>query len=91
MEIMDILIWFGGLWGGSVVIGLLIGYYTDRIMSVVSGLMSLAIAVVLTYLVHSVLIQSGDISWALIAVGIASFFSGLFGYISGVESTRPER
>jgi p-aminobenzoyl-glutamate transporter AbgT len=38
------------------------------------GLISLVISVVVTYGVHMI-IPSGDVQWALIAVAIAAFFS----------------
>ncbi|WGI18036.1 hypothetical protein [Methanonatronarchaeum sp. AMET-Sl] len=89
MDFSGALVWFIGLWGISILVGVVIGYALNQLMSVLAGAISLAIAVLITYLVHALLIQSGDITWALIAVGVAAFFSGMFGYLNGVESTKP--
>jgi len=42
-----------------------------------AGGISLIIGVVITYIIH-LITPSGDLSWALIAVAIASFCSGFF-------------
>ncbi|MFB6246365.1 MAG: hypothetical protein ABEI74_02105 [Candidatus Pacearchaeota archaeon] len=43
----------------------------------ISGLISVVIGTGITYLV-SLVIQTSELKWALIAVAIASFFSGFF-------------
>jgi bacteriorhodopsin len=45
----------------------------------ISGLIGAFIGLVITYGVHAALISSEDITWALYAVGMASFFSAGFG------------
>ena len=50
-------------------------YYKDH--PAVHGLVSTVIGTGITYGVHQVY-PSGDITWALVAVAIASFFSGTF-------------
>jgi hypothetical protein len=51
---------------------------TDLKPELFSGVISLAIALAVTYAV-SFAVPTKDLQWALIAVGIASFFSGFFG------------
>lgn len=45
----------------------------------ISGVTSLIISLVVTYGV-SLAYPTGDLQWALTAVGFASFFSGFFGH-----------
>lgn len=45
---------------------------------VISGLISVIAGLLITYAYHSLVTASGDIQWAMIAVGIASFFSAFF-------------
>ncbi|MFB6209644.1 MAG: hypothetical protein ABEJ56_05935 [Candidatus Nanohaloarchaea archaeon] len=42
-----------------------------------NGLLSSAIALIFTYLV-SMVVPNPELTWAMIAVGFASFFSGFF-------------
>ncbi|MFB6245642.1 MAG: hypothetical protein ABEJ03_04840 [Candidatus Nanohaloarchaea archaeon] len=46
--------------------------------AVLKGLIGSAIAVVITLVFHSLVISTSELSWALIAVTIGSFFSGFF-------------
>lgn len=55
--------------------------------SIVSGLISVVVGVAVTALVAQ-FIATSDLEWALIAVGFASFFSGLGGYIAGHQQER---
>lgn len=50
--------------------------------SAVKGLVTAGIGVAFTLLFHNFLVASGDIEWALFAVGFASFFAGFFGDIT---------
>lgn len=47
----------------------------------VSGTISAILGAAITYGFHSLITQSADIQWALIAVVVASFFSGFFSTI----------
>jgi len=47
--------------------------------SVISGVVGLVVAVIMTVLVAQAITPPWDLVGALIAVGVASFFSGFFG------------
>lgn len=49
----------------------------DRYYPLFSGLVSLGVALTATY-AASFVVPTGDLEWAMTAVGFASFFSGLF-------------
>jgi len=65
-------------WTIILIIGFLLSRFLDKKKAFFSGLVSIIIASVITYGVHSFWISSGDIIWALVAVGYASFSSGMF-------------
>lgn len=54
--------------------------------ALLSGIIAVVIALIITYLV-SLVIPTADLNWALIAVGIASFCSGLAGHLSGASQS----
>jgi len=60
----------------------------DTEESLISGFTSALVAVLAAYIV-SFMIPAGDLTWALIAVGVASFFSGFFSryYAGGAMGT----
>ena len=45
---------------------------------VISGFISVIAGLLITYAYHTLVKASGDIQWAMIAVGISSFFSAFF-------------
>lgn len=49
--------------------------------AVISGLVAVVVGVIATFIVE-IFIPTANLDWALIAVGFASFFSGLAGYLS---------
>jgi hypothetical protein len=55
--------------------------------ALLSGVVSVIIALIITYLV-SLVIPTGDLRWAMIAVGIGSFASGFAGHLSGASQSR---
>ena len=65
-------------WLIILIAGALLGKYLKPLKSFYSGLISLVIAVVITYLVHLIIISNSNLIWAIIAVSYASFFSGFF-------------
>ena len=65
-------------WIIILVLGFIIARYLKPFDSFYSGIISLVIATVITYVIHSFWIASNNLIWALIAVSHASFWSGLF-------------
>jgi len=55
--------------------------------SVIAGLISIVVGIAVAALVAQI-IATADLEWALIAVGFASFFSGLGSYIAGQQQER---
>ncbi|MDY6761783.1 MAG: hypothetical protein SVY41_01930 [Candidatus Nanohaloarchaea archaeon] len=54
----------------------------EYIEEVTSGLISILVAIAVTY-AASIVFPTSNLGWALIAVGFASFFSGFFGRYYG--------
>jgi hypothetical protein len=50
--------------------------------ALLTGVIAAVIALIITYLV-SLVIPTDELTWAMIAVGIGSFISGVAGYLSG--------
>jgi hypothetical protein len=50
--------------------------------AIIAGIIAILFGVGATFIVDQIT-ASDDLSWALIAVGFASFFAGAAGYISG--------
>ena len=55
--------------------------------TIIAGIVSILIGVTTTYIVGQ-FIPSADLTWALVAVTFASFFSGVGSYASGFMQTR---
>lgn len=69
-------------WIIILIIGFLLARYLKPFKSFYSGIISLIIGTIITYLIHIVWIASGSIIWSLIAVSHASFWAGLFSHIN---------
>ena len=69
-------------WIIILIIGFLLARYLKPFKAFYSGIISLVIGVIITYLVHSLWIASSNILWALIAVSHASYWAGLFTHIN---------
>jgi len=65
-------------WIIILILGSIIARFLKPFESFYSGIISLVIATIITYFIHSFWIVSNNIIWALIAVSHASFWSGLF-------------
>ena len=68
-------------WIIILVLGVIISRYLELLDVFYSGLISLIIAVVVTYGIHAWIFPAGNLIWALIAVSHASFWSGVFSTI----------
>lgn len=69
-------------WLIILILGFLLARYIKPFESFYSGIMSLIIAVIITYLIHNLWIASNSLIWSLIAVSHASFWAGLFTHIN---------
>ena len=69
-------------WIIILIIGFLLARQLKPFKAFYSGIISLVIGTIITYLVHSVWIASSSILWSIIAVSHASFWSGLFTHIN---------
>jgi len=65
-------------WIIILILGSIIARFLKPFESFYSGIISLVIATIITYFIHSFWIASNNLIWALIAVSHASFWSGLF-------------
>ena len=65
-------------WIIILVLGFILARFLKPFESFYSGIISLIIGTVITYIVHSIWIASSDLIWALIAVSHASFWAGMF-------------
>ena len=65
-------------WIIILVLGFILARSLKAMESYYSGIISLVIGVVISYVVHSFIIASGDFIWALIAISYASFCAGMF-------------
>ena len=50
--------------------------------AIIAGIIAILFGVGATFIID-LITASGDLNWALIAVGFASFFAGAAGYVSG--------
>ena len=65
-------------WIIILVLGFILARFLKPFDSFYSGIISLVIATIVTYIVHSVWIASSNLIWSLIAVSHASFWAGMF-------------
>ncbi len=52
--------------------------------AIVSGIIGLLVGLAATYIIN-LIIPTTNLGWRLIAVGFATFFSGVFGYLGGAK------
>lgn len=69
-------------WVIILIIGFILARYLKSFESFYSGIISLIIAAIITYLIHNFWIASNSLIWSLIAVSHASFWAGLFTHIN---------
>jgi predicted membrane-bound spermidine synthase len=55
--------------------------------AIIAGIVAVIFAVIATLIVDA-LLPTSNLTWALIAVGFASFFAGLAGYLSGQDRSQ---
>ena len=65
-------------WIIILILGAIIANYLRTFEIFYSGIISLIIAAVITYGIHILIIPAGNLIWALVAVGHASFWAGFF-------------
>jgi hypothetical protein len=66
-------------------IGAALAFFIKPFGSFYAGLIGLAIGALVTLGVHQ-LNPGKDLQWAMIAVGAAAYFAGMFGFIAGHRS-----
>lgn len=68
-------------WIIILIIGFFLSRFLDKKGAFFSGLASIIMGSIITYGVHAFWTSSSDLLWAMIAVGHASFWSGMFSNI----------
>lgn len=71
-------------WGIALVLAAVISYLVKPMKAFNAGLIAMVFGIIITYGI-SLVMSTNNLEWALIAVGYASMFAGLAGYLSGVK------
>ncbi|MCJ7450218.1 MAG: hypothetical protein MUP58_00580 [Candidatus Nanohaloarchaeota archaeon QJJ-9] len=88
---MNQLAMLGMNWAIAILAGSGLAYFLKPFKeSVISGIISMVISLVITTGIAQ-LIPTGNLNWALIAVGYVGFFSGMISYVNGVKSERGKK
>ncbi len=74
-------------WGIALVVAAVISYLVKPIKAFNAGLIAMIFGIIITYGISKA-VPTNNIEWALIAVGYASMFAGLSGYLSGIKDVK---